>query len=110
MGVGAVGGVGGALPPLPLAAPAPAAGPAAAPAAGGAAAPSFAGALGQAVNSLSQMQTSADAAAQGLASGSNTDIATAVVAAEKANLTLQLAVEVRNRAVAAYQTFMQMQV
>lgn len=65
--------------------------------------------LSQAMSGLNNLQTSADQAATALAHGNSADLATAVVAAEKANLGLQLAVEVRNRALAAYQQIMQLQ-
>jgi flagellar hook-basal body complex protein FliE len=77
---------------------------------GGAAAPhGFAQALQAAVASLDALQAQADAAAQELGSGQVADLATAVIAAEKANLALELAVEVRDRALGAYQQLMQLQ-
>ena len=72
--------------------------------------PGFGQVLQQAISGLNSLETGADAAAGQLASGNSADLATAVIAAEKANLGLQLAVEVRNRAVSAYQQIMQMQV
>jgi len=92
------------VPPLPptLGAAAPAAGSATAP--GG-----FAGVLSQALSGLGSLETQADSAAQQLASGQTSDISTAVIAAEKANLGLSLAVEVRNQAISAYQQLMQLQ-
>ncbi len=70
----------------------------------------FAGLLSQALSGLASLQTQADTAAQQLATGQSGDIATAVVAAEKANLAMSLAVQVRNQALSAYQQIMQMQV
>jgi flagellar hook-basal body complex protein FliE len=98
----------------PAAQPA-AAGSASAPQAGGSAAGStagagFAGVLSQALSGLQGLQAQADASAQQLASGQGQDLAQAVIAAEKANLGLSLAVEVRNRAISAYQQIMQMQI
>lgn len=96
-------------PVLPVAPVAPSL--SAAPAAGGAAAGgTFAAALGQALSGLSSLQGQADAAAQQLAGGQAGDVASAVVAASKANLALSLAVQVRNDALSAYQQIMQMQV
>jgi flagellar hook-basal body complex protein FliE len=69
----------------------------------------FAAALGQALAGLSSLQTQAGAAAQQLAGGQAGDVATAVVAATKANMALSLAVQVRNDALSAYQQIMQMQ-
>ena len=83
-----------------------------APAAGGAAAPGgqgFATLFGQALGSLNALQGQADTAAQQLGSGQASDIATAVIAAEKANLGLELAVQVRDKAISAYQAIMQLQ-
>ncbi len=79
-------------------------------AAGGSSSGGFASALGNALDSLNQLENGASAAAQGLAQGSNADLSVAVISAEKANLALSLAVEVRNRAIASYQQLMQMQV
>ncbi len=76
----------------------------------GAAGGGFGEVLSQAVSGLNALQTGANTAATQLAAGNTADISTAMVAVEKANLALQLAVEVRNRAVNAYQQIMQMQV
>ncbi len=70
----------------------------------------FGGVLAHAVAGLNALQQAADTAATQLASGKAADLATAVVAAEKANLGLQLAVQVRNRAISAYQQIMTMQI
>jgi len=70
----------------------------------------FAQTLGKAVDALNQLEQGASAAAQRLAQGSVADLSVAVIAAEKANLALALAVEVRNKAIASYQQLMQMQV
>lgn len=78
--------------------------------AGSSAAPSFAALLRGALQGLVALQQQASGAAAQLAAGNTADLATAVIDAEKANLSLQLAVEVRNRAIAAYQQLMQMQV
>ena len=99
------------IPPIAPAAPA-----VAAPVAQGTGASAGAGTGGfgqmlqQALSGLNSLETGADAAAGQLASGNSADLATAVIAAEKANMALQLAVEVRNRAITAYQQIMQMQI
>ena len=90
-------------PPPPPAAPGASAAP-------GGGATSFAGVLGQALAGLDGLQAAADTASQQLASGQASDIATAVVAAEKANLGLSLAVQIRNQALSAYQQLMQLQI
>jgi flagellar hook-basal body complex protein FliE len=99
------------LGPVAFGVPASAA-PSGAAAAPGSPAPTagFAAVLGQAVDALNGAQLGADRAAQALAAGSASDLATAVIAAEKANLLLSLAVQLRNEAVGAYQQLMQMQV
>ena len=88
----------------------PAAGPAAVAPAPAAAGRTFASVFSHAFQAVNGLQLGANAAAQQLATGGGTDLATAVIAAEKANLSLQLAVEVRNRVVSGYQQLMQMQV
>jgi len=70
----------------------------------------FGQALQQAIAGLNSLETGADTATTALAAGNTADLATAVVAAEKANLGLELAVQVRNRAISAYQQIMQMQI
>lgn len=82
-------------------------------AAGGAGATAGAGGgfghvLGQVLSGLNGLEQSANSATQAMANGNSADLATAMVAVEKANLGLQLAVEARNRAVSAYQQLMQM--
>ena len=62
----------------------------------------FAGALGQAVESLQADQTAASGAVQGLASGT-TDQTAAVMALERAQLSMQLASQIRTKAVEAAQ-------
>jgi len=95
------------IPPIPPTPPSASASTTQTTASGGA---GFGQVLSQALSGLNSLQVGADTAAGQLASGNSADLATAVVAAEKANLGLQLAVEVRNRVVSAYQQIMQMQV
>ena len=75
---------------------------------GSAAAGGFGNVLSQALSGLNGMEQSANSAAQAMANGQSQDVATAMVAIEKANLGLQLAVEARNQALNAYQQMMQM--
>lgn len=77
------------------------------PAAGGG--QGFAALFGQTLGSLNGLENQADTAAQQLASGQTSDMATAVIAAEKANMGLDLAVQVRDKAISAYQAIMQLQ-
>lgn len=71
---------------------------------------SFQKTLSNAVESLNTLQTEADASAAMLASGGPVEIHEALLATEEANLAFQLAVQVRNKVVEAYQEVMRMQV
>ena len=57
-----------------------------------------------------QQQQSADVQSQALALGKTTDIAGVTMAVERANLAMQLAVQVRNKAVDAYHEIFRMQI
>jgi flagellar hook-basal body complex protein FliE len=70
-----------------------------APAGGGAG--GFGGELTEAISSLEQTQNSASAASQALATGSVSDPETAVVTVEDAQLAMELASQVRNKATEA---------
>jgi flagellar hook-basal body complex protein FliE len=94
-----VGGVGG-LDGGPAQAAAPAAG-----AQGG-----FGDMLSNQVGALSDLQTEASSAAQSLATGQSTDLNAAVMAVERAQLAMQLAVQVRGKLVDAYQDLIHTQV
>ncbi|MBX5476152.1 MAG: flagellar hook-basal body complex protein FliE [Clostridia bacterium] len=66
--------------------------------------------LQRALEQVNALQIQAEQAGQSLASGSVDDVARAMIAAQKASLALDLTVEVRNRALEAYQEIMRMQV
>lgn len=70
---------------------------------------SFASTLSQALQQVNQLQTQAQQAEDALLAGQTTDFSQAIVAVEKASLAVQLTVEVRNRALDAYQEVMRMQ-
>jgi flagellar hook-basal body complex protein FliE len=93
------------IPPVP---PLGAAGavtrPAAAPAAG------FGDALKAGLQEVSNLEHSADALSQSLASGGPTQIQDVMIATTKASLGVDVLTQVRNRAVEAYQEIMRMQV
>jgi flagellar hook-basal body complex protein FliE len=71
---------------------------------------SFAGALGDALQALQNTQATADTAATQLATGKLADPTSAIAAVENAQLAMQLASQVTNKAVGAVQTIFQMQV
>lgn len=77
---------------------------------GGGSGSGFGEALGSAVQRLADTQAQADSSSQALALGNATDIASVTMDVERANLALQLAVQVRNRAVDAYHEIFRMQV
>ena len=78
--------------------------------AGGTSAGSFGSLLTDKIGALNDMQNSAADASQALATGQATDVASVVTTVEQAALAMQLAVQVRNKAVDAYQELMRMQV
>jgi flagellar hook-basal body complex protein FliE len=69
----------------------------------------FAGLLKDAIHSEQSLEDQASAAAEGLMTGQGVDVHQAMIAAQKANLAFEMALAVRNKAVAAYQQVMQMQ-
>jgi flagellar hook-basal body complex protein FliE len=66
--------------------------------------------LSTAVKSLSETQAGADAAMEKLAAGQNIELHNVVLAAQKASLTMQLAMTVKNKITEAYQEIMRMQI
>lgn len=74
------------------------------------AAPSFAETLKDAFDRINQMQLDSAELARQFAAGETDDLVRVVTAAEEAGIALQLAVQVRNKVVEAYQEIMRMQV
>jgi flagellar hook-basal body complex protein FliE len=70
----------------------------------------FGGMLGDALNSLAQSQTEAAAGAQSLAAGTAEDPTSVVMAVERAQLSMQLASQIRNKLVEAAQDIFHTQV
>ncbi|MDN5293726.1 MAG: flagellar hook-basal body complex protein FliE [Eubacteriales bacterium] len=70
----------------------------------------FADVLKDAVAKVNDYQLQAEEMAQKLATGEIEDIHQVMIAAEKASLSLQLAVQARNKIVDAYQEIMRMQI
>jgi len=66
--------------------------------------------LEKAISQLESIQKDALAASRKLATGEIADIHEAVIAVEKAQIALQLAVQVRNKIVESYQEIMRMQI
>jgi flagellar hook-basal body complex protein FliE len=69
----------------------------------------FTQALSTAVGSLSGLQANADQAVSGLALNGGVEIHQVRIAVEQASLGMQLSVQVRDKAVEAYQSLMNMQ-
>lgn len=65
--------------------------------------------LTDALNQVDALQKNADAASVGLATGQIQDLHTVMIALQKASLSLSMTVEVRNKALDAYQEIMRMQ-
>ncbi len=75
---------------------------------GGSAAP-FGGIFKSLVEDTSELNKKAATAVSGVLSGSGTDVHEAMIATQKADVAFELALQVRNKAVGAYQTMMGMQ-
>jgi len=71
---------------------------------------SFADTLKQALGEVNRLQVEADQASVALVTGGAKDLHQVVIATEKAGLALQLAIQVRNKVLEAYQEIMRMQV
>ena len=70
----------------------------------------FGNALTDAIGKLGDLQDQAAGQSQALATGKADDVAGVAMAVERASLALQLAAQVRNKAVDAYQELFRMQV
>jgi flagellar hook-basal body complex protein FliE len=70
----------------------------------------FGSMLTSAISSLDASQNTAASDSVSLATGQASDVTSVVTDVEKANLEMQLAVQVRNKAVDAYQELMRMQI
>ena len=75
----------------------------------GASSPSFADALGKAVSEVEKAQTEADGEVQKAALGGG-NLHEAMLALEKADVSMRLAMKIRNKVVDAYQEVMRMTV
>ncbi|MBP2016992.1 flagellar hook-basal body complex protein FliE [Symbiobacterium terraclitae] len=70
--------------------------------------PSFGDVLANAIRKVEQEQQTANEMAVKLAAGEVEDIAQVMIASERASLTLNLAIQVRNKVIEAYQEIMRM--
>ena len=66
--------------------------------------------VAQALQNVQQSQASADGLAQAASTGNATDVHDYMIAATQANLTTELTVAVRNKAVEAFNDIMRMQI
>ncbi|MBO8176525.1 flagellar hook-basal body complex protein FliE [Aeribacillus pallidus] len=71
---------------------------------------SFAKVLKQSIEQVNQSQLEADRLTEKLVKGENVELHQVMIAAQKATISLQTAVEIRNKVVEAYQEMMRMQV
>lgn len=71
---------------------------------------SFASVLQDAIDQVNNSQNNADSMTTQLINGGNVDLSQVMVAQQEANITLQTAVQVRNKVIDAYQQIMNMQV
>ena len=71
---------------------------------------SFKDLLKKAVGDLNASQIGANDAIQNLATGGEDNLHDVVIAMEKANMTLQYAIQIRNKVLEGYQSIIQMQI
>jgi flagellar hook-basal body complex protein FliE len=71
---------------------------------------SFASVLKDSIDQLNQSQNAANDMTNKLINGDNVDLSQVMIAQQKANITLQTAVQIRNKVIDAYQQMMNMQV
>ena len=70
----------------------------------------FGDTLADAIEKVAEAQKQAEAAVQGLAEGTEADIHTAMLAMQKADVSFQMMMQVRNKLISAYEEVMRMQV
>ncbi|HTX99596.1 MAG TPA: flagellar hook-basal body complex protein FliE [Bacteroidota bacterium] len=71
---------------------------------------SFGETLNQAVKDVNNLQTEADRAVNQMIDGKDVDLHDVMIAAEKAKTSFDLLMEIRNKAISAYQELMRIQV
>lgn len=70
----------------------------------------FASFLKESINNVNQAQNQSDVLTNKLARGENVDLSQVMIASQKASITMQATLEIRNKAVEAYQEIMRMSV
>ncbi|GIN61522.1 flagellar hook-basal body complex protein FliE [Robertmurraya siralis] len=71
---------------------------------------SFASVLKQSIEKVNEAQVQSDVMTEKLARGENVDLHQVMIASQKASITLQATMEIRNKVIEAYQEVMRMQV
>jgi flagellar hook-basal body complex protein FliE len=71
--------------------------------------PGFREVLGSAIDDMQQLQGAAEAKVAGVLSGNGSDVHSALIAVERADLSFQLMMQVRNKIVSAYEEIARMQ-
>ena len=71
---------------------------------------SFSNVIGNYVNDVNNTQRGAEKAVETFASGGNIDVHSVMIASEKANLSMQMTMQMRNKFLQAYQEISRMQV
>jgi flagellar hook-basal body complex protein FliE len=71
--------------------------------------PTFGEALKDSINEVNRLQKEADKAIQDLASGKSNGIHETMIALEKADVSFQMMMQIRNKIIAAYEDIMRMQ-
>jgi flagellar hook-basal body complex protein FliE len=71
---------------------------------------SFGELLQQSINQVSRLQNEADASINDLATGKQTDIHQTMIAVEKAEVSFELLMQIRNKVIEAYESVMRTQV
>jgi flagellar hook-basal body complex protein FliE len=74
------------------------------------AASGFGDLLQTSLNRFAQTQSEADRASEDLALGGKTDIHSAMISVEKAGIALEMALQIRNKLLNAYETLMRQQI
>lgn len=69
----------------------------------------FAGLIRNAIGGVQKLENQAASTVEGLITGQGVDVHQAMIATQKADMSFEMALAVRNKAVAAYQQMMQMQ-